>query len=244
MSTGRNTPRGQRRSAWKMGMALWTPMARASYEHAETTPRPPRSPPTITGRPRSSGRRACSTEAKKASMSRCRIARCDTNICSYLTPRGTDGQSSREGGAAQGRLHVQRRQTASALHGKVEPWDVAPQRLEAIEVARRRREDVHDHIDEVEQDPLGFALALNARRTPSRAELALDLLGDGFGLAGVDAVSWTDFFVIATGANPRQTKAIAEEIEGKLRSRRRAARVEGKREAEWILLDFIDVVVQ
>jgi len=58
-----------------------------------------------------------------------------------------------------------------------------------------------------------------------------------------DAVSWTDFFVIATGANPRQTKAIAEEIEGKLRSRRRAARVEGEREAEWILLDFIDVVV-
>lgn len=62
-------------------------------------------------------------------------------------------------------------------------------------------------------------------------------------LAMGEAVSWTDFFVIATGANPRQTKAIAEEIEGKLRSRRRAARVEGEREAEWILLDFIDVVV-
>ncbi|MBE3033434.1 MAG: ribosome silencing factor [Actinobacteria bacterium] len=62
-------------------------------------------------------------------------------------------------------------------------------------------------------------------------------------LAMGDAVSWTDFFVIATGANPRQTKAIAEEIEGQLRSRRRAARVEGEREAEWILLDFIDVVV-
>jgi ribosome-associated protein len=58
-----------------------------------------------------------------------------------------------------------------------------------------------------------------------------------------DAVNWTDFFVIATGANPRQTKAIAEDIEGKLRARRRAARVEGEREAEWILLDFIDVVV-
>ena len=62
-------------------------------------------------------------------------------------------------------------------------------------------------------------------------------------LAMGDAVSWTDFFVIATGANPRQTKAIAAEIEGKLRSHRRAARVEGEREAEWILLDFIDVVV-
>ncbi len=58
-----------------------------------------------------------------------------------------------------------------------------------------------------------------------------------------DAISWTDFFVIATGANPRQTKAIAQEIEGKLRSRRHAVRVEGAREAEWILLDFIDVVV-
>jgi len=58
-----------------------------------------------------------------------------------------------------------------------------------------------------------------------------------------DAISWTDFFVIATGANPRQTKAIAQEIEGRLRSRRHAVRVEGAREAEWILLDFIDVVV-
>jgi ribosome-associated protein len=58
-----------------------------------------------------------------------------------------------------------------------------------------------------------------------------------------DAVSYTDFFVVATGANPRQTKAISEEIEGRLRSRRRAARVEGEREAEWVLLDFIDVVV-
>jgi ribosome-associated protein len=54
-----------------------------------------------------------------------------------------------------------------------------------------------------------------------------------------DTVSWTDFFVIATGANPRLTKAIAREIEGKLRSRRRAARVEGEREAEWILIDVV-----
>jgi ribosome-associated protein len=62
-------------------------------------------------------------------------------------------------------------------------------------------------------------------------------------LAMGDAVSYTDFFVIATGANSRQTKAIAEEIEGKLRARRHAARVEGAREGEWILIDFIDVVV-
>lgn len=57
-----------------------------------------------------------------------------------------------------------------------------------------------------------------------------------------EAVSYTDFFVIATGANPRQTRAIADEIQRKLRPRH-PARVEGEREGEWILIDYIDVVV-
>jgi ribosome-associated protein len=61
-------------------------------------------------------------------------------------------------------------------------------------------------------------------------------------LAMGGAVSYTDFFVLATGGNPRQTRAIAEEIQHKVRPRR-AARVEGEREGEWILLDYIDVVV-
>ena len=58
-----------------------------------------------------------------------------------------------------------------------------------------------------------------------------------------EAVSYTDYFVIVTGANTRQTKAIADEIQHKLRADRRPARVEGEREGEWILVDFIDVVV-
>jgi len=58
-----------------------------------------------------------------------------------------------------------------------------------------------------------------------------------------EAVNYTDFFVIASGANTRQTKAIAEEIVLKLRPERRPARVEGEREGEWILIDYIDVVV-
>jgi ribosome-associated protein len=61
-------------------------------------------------------------------------------------------------------------------------------------------------------------------------------------LAMGDAVSYTDFFVLATGANVRQTRAIADEIQLRLKPRR-PARVEGEREGEWILLDFIDVVV-
>jgi ribosome-associated protein len=62
-------------------------------------------------------------------------------------------------------------------------------------------------------------------------------------LAMGGAVNYTDFFVIVTGANPRQTKAIAEEIVVKLKPQSRPARVEGEREGEWILLDYLDVVV-
>ena len=58
-----------------------------------------------------------------------------------------------------------------------------------------------------------------------------------------EAVGYTDYFVIVTGANSRLTRAIAEELGHKLRPRWHAARVEGEREGEWVLLDFIDVVV-
>ena len=58
-----------------------------------------------------------------------------------------------------------------------------------------------------------------------------------------EAVSYTDYFVVVSGANTRQTRAIAEEIQQKLRAEHRPARVEGEREGEWILIDFIDVVV-
>jgi ribosome-associated protein len=58
------------------------------------------------------------------------------------------------------------------------------------------------------------------------------------------AVSYTDCFVICSGNTARQTKAIADAIREGLRHRRvRPSRVEGEREAEWILLDYLDVVV-
>jgi len=58
-------------------------------------------------------------------------------------------------------------------------------------------------------------------------------------------VGYTDFFVICTGNTARQTQAIAEEIE--LRLKREDGRLpmggEGRREGDWILLDYVDVVV-
>jgi ribosome-associated protein len=63
-------------------------------------------------------------------------------------------------------------------------------------------------------------------------------------LDAVDA-GFTDFFLIASGTNERQTQSIADEVE--MRMKRDFGTypnsVEGKRQGEWILLDYVDFVV-
>jgi ribosome-associated protein len=57
------------------------------------------------------------------------------------------------------------------------------------------------------------------------------------------ASAFTDFFVICTGNNVRQVQAIAEAIQGALASRgSRPAIVEGRGRAEWVLIDYFDVI--
>jgi ribosome-associated protein len=56
--------------------------------------------------------------------------------------------------------------------------------------------------------------------------------------------SFTDFFLMFTGANRRQVQAISDEIVEQLkRHGSPAARVEGYQSAEWILIDYGDFVV-
>jgi ribosome-associated protein len=57
--------------------------------------------------------------------------------------------------------------------------------------------------------------------------------------------SYTDYFVVCTGQNPRQTKAIFEEVHGRLKREDRAVphNVDGANEATWILADYLDVVL-
>ena len=56
--------------------------------------------------------------------------------------------------------------------------------------------------------------------------------------------AFTDYFVVCSGSNPRQIQAIAEEVELRLkRTGLYAAHTEGYRQAEWILLDYVDFVV-
>ena len=58
-------------------------------------------------------------------------------------------------------------------------------------------------------------------------------------------VSYTDYFVICSGQNPRQTKAIHEAVYETLKREDRVLprHVSGEREASWILADYLDVVL-
>ena len=56
---------------------------------------------------------------------------------------------------------------------------------------------------------------------------------------------YTDFFVLASGRNPRQTKAIFDEVYAQLKQEDRLLprAVDGTTEAEWIIADYLDVVL-
>jgi ribosome-associated protein len=56
--------------------------------------------------------------------------------------------------------------------------------------------------------------------------------------------AFTDYFLICSGDSTRQIQAIADEVEQKMAAAgRRPAHVEGYRNAEWILMDYGDLVV-
>ena len=58
------------------------------------------------------------------------------------------------------------------------------------------------------------------------------------------ASGFTDYFVLCCGANPRQVQAIADEVDQKLSAKGvEPKHIEGKTQAEWILMDYVDFVV-
>lgn len=53
-----------------------------------------------------------------------------------------------------------------------------------------------------------------------------------------------DYFVIGTGTNSTQVKALAEEVEYQLdKEGISVSNIEGHRTSSWILLDYVDVIV-
>lgn len=59
-----------------------------------------------------------------------------------------------------------------------------------------------------------------------------------------DSGAFTDYFVVCSGTNPRQIQAISDEVEERLEKHGlHPAHVEGYKQAEWVLLDYVDFVV-
>ncbi|MBI5869572.1 MAG: ribosome silencing factor [Actinobacteria bacterium] len=59
-----------------------------------------------------------------------------------------------------------------------------------------------------------------------------------------EVCSYTDFFLICEGRSSRQTKAIADEIRLKMKSEGTLPlRVEGEARGDWVLMDYLTVVV-
>ncbi len=76
--------------------------------------------------------------------------------------------------------------------------------------------------------------ACESKKAENIAILQMDKSSSGF----------TDFFLIGSGANPRQVQAIADEVE--LQLKREGVypnAIEGYQRAEWILIDYVDFVV-
>ena len=85
-------------------------------------------------------------------------------------------------------------------------------------------------------DELVSAIAAQAADKKALDVVELDLRG---------VIDYTDYFLVATGNTDRQVKAIHDGIREGLKHAHGVlpARVEGVKEANWILLDYIDVVV-
>ncbi len=82
---------------------------------------------------------------------------------------------------------------------------------------------------------LAAAEACEDKKAEDTVILELDPVDAGF----------TDFFLISSGSNERQTQAIADEIEARLKRDFQIYpnSVEGRRRGEWVLMDYVDFVV-
>ena len=81
-------------------------------------------------------------------------------------------------------------------------------------------------------------------------QLAIRCASDkkAFDLVALDLreiASFTEFFVIASGANQRQVQAIADEIKEQLKKQLSASpvRVDGYATGEWVLVDYGDFII-
>ncbi len=113
--------------------------------------------------------------------------------------------------------------------------------MEQIQEKTLQRESISI---EIEQSSTPFA------ELDENVKLALHCASEkkAFNLVALDlreVASFTEFFIIASGANQRQVQAIADEIEEQLKAqlKSKTVRTEGYSSADWVLMDYGDFIV-
>ena len=96
--------------------------------------------------------------------------------------------------------------------------------------------------------PRSAARAKNESRKQLSEALAAcqDKKAEEITLLQMDPTSgaFTDYFLICSGTNPRQIQAISDEVELRLkRAGTYPNNIEGYKQAEWVLIDYVDFVV-
>ncbi len=93
----------------------------------------------------------------------------------------------------------------------------------------------------------GYTEALSSLEQARRiAALASEKLAEDVVILDMRPVCvYTDFFVLATGRSARQSKAIFDEVHSQLKQEAKLLprAVDGQQEAEWIIADYLDVVL-
>ena len=94
-------------------------------------------------------------------------------------------------------------------------------------------------------NPEPISLADTAQRVREAVSAADDRKAMGLKVLHLQKVSdFTDYFLICSGTSERQVQAIADGVQERLRSQRlRPLHVEGYNRAQWVLLDYGDLVV-
>jgi len=88
----------------------------------------------------------------------------------------------------------------------------------------------------VNSEELAAAIALYADDKKAQSIVVLDLRG---------VVDYTDFFVICSGGSDRQVKSIHDGIHAGCKSDHALlpTRVDGLARSQWVLMDYLDVIV-
>jgi ribosome-associated protein len=95
--------------------------------------------------------------------------------------------------------------------------------------------DVSEHQHSEQEEPTWLTAVRAAESKKATDIKVLDLTG---------ITTFTDYFVLCNGSNPKQMQAITDEVQLRLKKRgERATSIEGYDQGDWILSDYSDLIV-